>query len=102
MAQVDQGSPATPNPRDKGHAYVRDADDQSSLSSSQEPQAGVKNIEAISQTWTKWSLIAAYVGYMVFFYPLLTHLPSSESLSRISVPAPPFIPSLDNLHNILP
>lgn len=25
-------------------------------------QAGVKQIEAISQTWTKWSLIIAYVG----------------------------------------
>ena len=36
-------------------------DDQSSLSSD-DTQAGVKNIEAISQTWTKWSLVAAYAG----------------------------------------
>ena len=62
MAQIDQDVPATMQPQDKGHAYVRDADDQFSLSSS-EPQAGVRNIEAISQTWTKWSLIVAYLGY---------------------------------------
>ena len=30
--------------------------------SSDETQTGVKNIEAVSQTWTQWSLIAAYVG----------------------------------------
>jgi hypothetical protein len=27
-------------------------------------QAGVKNIEAVSMTWTKWGLIAAYAGYV--------------------------------------
>jgi len=37
------------------------ADDRSSLSS-YEAQTGVKNIEAISQTWTRTSLVAAYVG----------------------------------------
>lgn len=25
-------------------------------------QAGVQNIEAVSMTWTKWSLIIAYIG----------------------------------------
>ena len=64
MAQIAQDNPATMQPQDKGHAYVRDADDQSSLSSS-EPQAGVKNIEAISRTWTQWSLIVAYLGYEI-------------------------------------
>ena len=37
------------------------ADDASSLSSA-DAQAGVKGIEAISSTWTKTSLIIAYVG----------------------------------------
>ena len=35
-------------------------DDGSSLGSSE--QVGVKKIEAISQTWTKWSLASAYLG----------------------------------------
>ena len=48
-----------PNP---GHG-----DDRSSLSSDDDPQAGVKNIEAISQTWTKWSLVFAYVGSVEFY-----------------------------------
>ena len=45
----------------KTSTYVSDEDDQSSLSSS-DTQQGVKGIEAISQTWTQWSLIAAYIG----------------------------------------
>ena len=36
-------------------------DDRYSLSS-EDTQTGVKNIEAISQTWTRWSLITAYLG----------------------------------------
>ena len=49
--------------RYKNQVYIHnhDDDDQSSLSSDN-TQAGVKNIEAISQTWTKWSLISAYLG----------------------------------------
>jgi len=27
-------------------------------------QAGVKNIEAVSMTWTKWGLIAAYARFV--------------------------------------
>ena len=37
------------------------ADSQSSLSTD-DAQAGVKSIEAVSQTWTQWSLIVAYLG----------------------------------------
>ena len=37
------------------------ADSQSSLSTD-DAQAGVKNIEAVSQTWTRSSLILAYLG----------------------------------------
>jgi hypothetical protein len=29
-------------------------------------QAGVKNIEAVSMTWSKWGLIAAYTRYLLF------------------------------------
>ena len=51
---------------DKDQTLVRDHDhgdndDQSSLHSN-DTQAGVKNIEAISRSWSKWSLISAYVG----------------------------------------
>lgn len=41
---------------------VADYEDSRSSLSSDETQTGVKNIEAVSQTWTKWSLIAAYFG----------------------------------------
>ena len=43
------------------HSVVPVDDDGSSLSSCN-TQNGVKNIEAISQIWTKWSLISAYLG----------------------------------------
>lgn len=36
--------------------------DHSSLSSDDNAQAGVKTIEAVSQTWSKSSLIMAYIG----------------------------------------
>ena len=51
-----------PNPGDGDG----DGDDRSPLSSDDDPQAGVKNIEAISQTWTKLSLVFAYVGSVEF------------------------------------
>jgi hypothetical protein len=41
--------------------YARDVDERS-LSSEDSAQAGVKRIEAISTTWTKWSLGTAYLG----------------------------------------
>jgi hypothetical protein len=45
----------------KGQSAIESEDDQSSFSS-EETQTGVKTIEAVSQTWTRWSLIAAYLG----------------------------------------
>ena len=48
-------------PYNKNHANVPDEEDQASLSSDA-TQAGVKNIEAVSQTWTQSSLVAAYFG----------------------------------------
>ena len=39
-----------------------DQDEASFLSSDDDAQAGVKNIEIISQIWTKWSLLSAYFG----------------------------------------
>ena len=39
-------------------------DDRSSLSSDDDAQAGVKAIEAVSQTWSKWSLLMAYLGWV--------------------------------------
>ncbi|KAL8953575.1 MAG: hypothetical protein Q9222_000570 [Ikaeria aurantiellina] len=49
---------------------VQDGDDSSSLAS--DTQTGVKNIEAISQTWTKWSLAIAYLG--IFLLAFFTSL----------------------------
>lgn len=96
MAEADQDVAATAGSREKGHAYVGDADDQSSLSS-YEPQAGVKSIEAISQTWTKWSLIAAYLGYMIFLYLVFAQVFNRESLYCYTACRPtssqPLIPS---------
>ena len=36
-------------------------------------QAGVKNIEAVSMTWTKWGLIAAYVRYVYHIMRIESH-----------------------------
>lgn len=47
--------------QDKDHSMASSEEDRSSLSSDG-TQAGVKNIEAVSQTWTHWPLIAAYLG----------------------------------------
>ena len=61
MASKDGEEPSTrASPKDSTLVNYHD-DDQSSLSSSDD-QVGVKNIEVVSQTWTKWSLIAAYAG----------------------------------------
>lgn len=49
------------NGPDVGQVAIANEDDRSSLSSG-DAQTGVKGIEAISQTWTQWSLIAAYLG----------------------------------------
>lgn len=46
---------------DKNRTVTGYEESQSSLSSD-ETQTGVKNIELVSQTWTKWSLVAAYLG----------------------------------------
>ena len=48
----------------KNHSYVSDRVDDRSSTISDDGQAGVKHIEAISQTWTKWSLVVAYLGYV--------------------------------------
>lgn len=38
--------------------------DSDASSAPPDAQAGVKNIEAVSLTWTKWGLIAAYLRYV--------------------------------------
>lgn len=43
---------------------VADQDSISDSSSYDSAQAGVKRIEATSTTWTKWSLLCAYAGYV--------------------------------------
>ncbi len=61
MAHIEHSSPVMTND-DKAHPIVEE-DDRSSLSS-YEAHAGVKGIEAISSTWSKWALIFAYIGYV--------------------------------------
>ena len=58
MSSIGDAASAEPN---KNQSLV-DRDEGSSMSSDDDAQAGVKNIEIISQTWTKWSLISAYFG----------------------------------------
>lgn len=50
-------------PYNQSHVDVQHEEDQVSLSSDA-TQTGVKNIEVISQTWTRSSLIAAYLGWV--------------------------------------
>lgn len=59
MSQLDGKSNASDHPK---HPTINDYEDSRSSISSDDTQIGVKNIEAISQTWTKLSLIAAYLG----------------------------------------
>lgn len=61
LIQMSTGGEAALAEPDKNRSLV-DHDDRSSLSSDEDAQAGVKNIEVISQIWTKWSLISAYIG----------------------------------------
>lgn len=43
----------------------RSGDESDSRHSSEEAQAGVKRIEAVSKAWTTVSLVVAYVGYVL-------------------------------------
>lgn len=47
--------------RNKQREVVLREEDQSSLGS-EEMQNGAKEMEAISRTWSRWSLISAYAG----------------------------------------
>ena len=60
MAEVAPGN-SLPAHGDQDQISVDHEDDQSSFTSDA-TQTGVKNIEAVSQTWTQSSLIAAYLG----------------------------------------
>ena len=64
MAQADRPLDEPRAEGNKNNAYVPSEDDRSSMSS-YHAQAGVKGIEAISQTWTKWALVSAYLGYVL-------------------------------------
>jgi hypothetical protein len=46
----------------------------SDIESTGEVQTGVKKIEAISRAWTKWSLIGAYLGYVLHVQRLVWNL----------------------------
>lgn len=60
---LEAPSPSPPADDDKSHGHEENRDDYpDSIGSYHDIQAGVQIIEAISQTWTQWSLISAYVG----------------------------------------
>ena len=65
--------------QDKNRSVTPDVESHSSIDSD-ETQTGVKNIEAVSQTWTQLSLIVAYIG-SVFYAPS----PSSRSTFDIDL-----------------
>lgn len=48
---------------DGGRVMSHEDDDTRSSTDSVETQTGVKKVEAVSMTWSKWGLIIAYVGY---------------------------------------
>jgi hypothetical protein len=54
-----------PKELDKNGTVVprTDSDDALSIAEPEEAQAGVKRIEAVSESWTKWGLVVAYVSY---------------------------------------
>jgi SP family sugar:H+ symporter-like MFS transporter len=60
---------ATPNSFGKDAEQERDvysSDGHDTASETSEKQAGVKRIEAVSKSWTKMSLVIAYVTWVVF------------------------------------
>jgi hypothetical protein len=49
----------------QGHVgLAKDVDEASLASSTSSAQDGVKRIEAVSMTWTRWGLVLAYIGYV--------------------------------------
>jgi hypothetical protein len=51
----------TPDSVAKDPEFYRDAHSDEAISENSEKQAGVKRIEAVSKTWTRSSLVVAYV-----------------------------------------
>ncbi|KAL2036510.1 hypothetical protein N7G274_010740 [Stereocaulon virgatum] len=76
MAEVAKGHlPSRNNKHQSAEEYEYD----SASVSSDEAQIGVKNIEAVSQTWTQWSLIAAYLG--IFLVAFCTSLEGQTTIN---------------------
>ncbi|KAL8874646.1 MAG: hypothetical protein Q9174_000051 [Haloplaca sp. 1 TL-2023] len=73
------GEASTSRPSERRNLYTEnyDDDDQSSIASDE--QSGVKAIEAISQTWTTWSLAAAYLG--IFLLAFFTSLEGQTTIN---------------------
>lgn len=70
---ADVAHNGTPNTFGKDAEHERDASSNSDLSETGEKQAGVKRIEAVSKSWTKTSLIIAYVTYAIIFTAYKKH-----------------------------
>lgn len=65
----DQGQPQNEDEKAydvNTHPDHPSSDDADSRRSSEDAQAGVKRIEAVSKAWTLASLTMAYVGYFIF------------------------------------
>ena len=56
---------------DENHDDAITSDEDSSTFSA-EVESGVRKIEAISQTWSKWGLIFAYIGYAICIFQLIS------------------------------
>ena len=61
LLKMSSSAEAASGKPDKDRSLVQE-DDHSSLSSEDDAQVGVKNIEIVSQTWSKWALVSAYIG----------------------------------------
>ncbi|KAL9033544.1 MAG: hypothetical protein Q9180_005891, partial [Flavoplaca navasiana] len=76
---MDTKETLTPPHHEMHKEGIAQVDDDRSSLSSYDTQHGVKNIEAVSQTWTKWALVAAYAG--VFLLAFFTSLESQTTIN---------------------
>lgn len=60
MQEVEKRNPSFSDVKSSAAGNSKANDEDFPLESTD--QVGVETIEAISQAWTKWSLIAAYIG----------------------------------------
>jgi hypothetical protein len=61
MQEEEEKAVSTRDSHHETYGAIATEDERSSIHSD-DAQRGVKGIEAVSSTWSKWSLLAAYLG----------------------------------------